>query len=60
MWEKSGFLDWHRQLHRAQVPNPKAVLDELAKVVTVTSRVVALALGLAPIGVIKRASRLND
>jgi len=29
-------------------------------IVTVTSRVVALALGLAPIGVIKRASRLND
>ena len=29
-------------------------------VVTVTSRVVALALGLAPIGVIKRASRLDD
>ena len=28
--------------------------------VTVTSRVVELALGLAPIGVIKRASRLND
>ena len=31
-----------------------------ANIVTVTSRVVAIALGFSPIGVIKRALRLND
>ena len=32
IWEKSGFLDWHRcNSTHAQVPNPEAVLDELGR-----------------------------
>ena len=32
IWEKRGFLDWHRcNSTHAQVPNPQALLDELGK-----------------------------
>ena len=41
-------------------PTPPSCISPVHMTVTVTSRVVAIALGFSPIGVIKHASRLND
>jgi len=53
------------QVDNNTLKNGRSKVEEITVIshgltVTVTSRVVAIALGFSPIGVIKHASRLND